>query len=177
MLGAAAALAAVGFLLAMVLWGRAPETRNLVKFEAAGLVAQSPDRIDRVELATDRGRWALTRIGAGQWAMAPSGAAAAAPLASHVELSLRFMHVTAPVRVLSREEYARGHLEEFGLDPPRYTVSLHRGVETVLTARFGGISPQQVLQYVRIDGRDELYLLPSFVGQEWERVARGVAGP
>jgi hypothetical protein len=31
-----------------------------------------------------------------------------------------------------------------------------------------------VLQYVQVEGSDALYLLPIFVGQEWERVARGV---
>ena len=44
----------------------------------------------------------------------------------------------------------------------------------VLAASFGARNPQNVLQYVRVAGRDELYLLPVFVGREWELVAEGV---
>jgi hypothetical protein len=172
-LGALAAVAAVAFLLTMVVSGRRPGTRNLVTFTAAGLMAETPDRVDRVELTADGGRWTLTRTGPAQWTVAPSMRPLAPAVAAHVEMSLRFMHVTAPVRVLSRDEYTPEGLEEFGLDPPRSTVSLHQGTRSLLTARFGGIGPQQVVQYVGVDGRDEIYLLPVFVGREWGQVARG----
>ena len=108
--------------------------------------------------------------------MAPSAGELAVSAASHLEMSLKFMHVTEPVRVLSRDEYQAGALGEYGLDPPRYTVSLHRAGQTVLATSFGGQNPQHVFQYIRVEGRDELYLLPLFVGREWELVAEGVAG-
>ena len=47
---------------------------------------------------------------------------------------------------------------------------------TVLATSFGGKNPQGVFQYVRVEGRGELYLLPVFVGREWELVAAGMTG-
>ena len=38
------ALLAVGFLLAMILTGKLPETRQLAKFEARGVLTVPPDR-------------------------------------------------------------------------------------------------------------------------------------
>ena len=171
---AAAGLLAVGFLLVMAISGRTRPTPNLVKFEAAGLMREMPDHIDQVELAGDGRRLLFTRRKQGRWTVAPAAAELAAVTVSHLEMSLKFMHVTAPVRVMSRDEYQPAGLGEYGLDPPRYTVSLQRGGQTVLATSFGGKNPQQVFQYVRVAGRDELYLLPVFVGREWELVAQGV---
>lgn len=174
---AGAGLLAVGFLLVMVVSGRTRPTPNLVRFEAAGLMRQAPDQVDQVELMADERRWTFTRRERGPWTMAPAADAVAAVTVSHLEMSLKFMHVTAPVRVLSRDEYQPAGLGEYGLDPPRYTVSLLHGGQTVLATSFGGKNPQQVFQYVRVAGRDELYLLPVFVGREWELVAQGVTAP
>ena len=171
---AAAGLLAVGFLLVMAISGRTRPTPNLVKFEAAGLMREAPDQVDQVELMADGRRLILTRRERGRWTVAPAADEVAAVTASHLEMSLKFMHVTAPVRVMSRDEYQPAGLGEYGLDPPRYTVSLQRGGQTVLATSFGGKNPQQVFQYVRVAGRDELYLLPVFVGREWELVAQGV---
>jgi hypothetical protein len=169
--------AAVCFLLLMAVAGRPPRLQSLVAFEAAGVMPEPPALVDRIELAAEGGHWTFTRRGEREWAVSPSADPGPFSLASHVEMSLRFMHVTAPVRVLARDEYTPEHLEEFGLEPPRYTVSLHRRGHPVLTTRFGRVSPQQVLQYARVDGRGEIYLLPTFVGQEWERVAGAAPGP
>jgi len=174
---AAAGLFAVGFLVVMAASGRMRPMQNLVKFEAAGLMRETPNHIDRVELTAEGRRLIFTRREPGRWAVAPSARELAAGAVSHLEMSLKFMHVTAPVRVMSREEYQGEALGEYGLDPPRYTVSLHRGGQTVLATSFGGKNPQRVFQYVRVKGLDELYLLPVFVGREWELVAEGVTAP
>ena len=171
---AVAGLLAVGFLLVMVVSGRTRPAPNLVRFEAAGLMREIPDDIDRIEFTGDGRRLMFTRRERGRWTVAPAADELAAVTVSHLEMSLKFMHVTAPVRVMSRDEYQPAGLGEYGLDPPRYTVSLQRGGQTVLATSFGGKNPQQVFQYVRVAGRDELYLLPVFVGREWELVAQGV---
>ena len=173
---AAAGLVAVGFLLVMVVSGRTRPTQNLVKFEAAGLMRETPDQIDRVELTAEGRRVIFARREQGRWVVAPPAGELAASTLTHLEMSLTFMHVTAPVRVMSRDEYHAEALGEYGLDPPRYTLSLHRGGQTVLATSFGGKNPLQVFQYVRVEGRAELYLLPVFVGREWELVAEGVTG-
>ena len=43
-------LLAVGFLLAMILTGKLPETRQLARFEARGVLAVPPEQVRRVEL-------------------------------------------------------------------------------------------------------------------------------
>jgi hypothetical protein len=175
----AAALAALAFLIIMALSGRMRESPQYVKFEPAGLMRQTPEEIDRVELVGASGRLAFRRAG-GYWTVPSpeenreqSPARVSSELVAHLEMSLRFMHATAPVRIMTPADYAGQRLSEFGLDPPRYAVSLHRGTDVVLRARFGAPNPQMVLQYVQVEGRNELYLLPVFVGREWELVAQG----
>jgi hypothetical protein len=82
------------------------------------------------------------------------------------------MHVSAPVRVMEREEWAPIGLREFGLDPPGYTATLYRQDAPVVGAEFGAPNPQKVLQYMKLQGRDEVYLMSRFVGQEWEQALR-----
>jgi hypothetical protein len=173
---ATASLCAVGFLLVMTLSGRTRPMQSLVKFEAAGLMRETPDRIDRVEVAAEGRRLAFIRRQS-RWTFTDPAAEVTAGARSHLETSLRFMHVTAPVRVLSRDEYQDEALGEYGLRPPRYSVSLYEGSHAVLTTRFGGRNPQNLFQYVRVDGRDEVYLLPVFVGREWEALAEGALSP
>jgi len=103
----------------------------------------------------------------------PAGGLTTAAMA-HLETSLKFMHVTAPVRVMSPGDYRANALDEYGLDPPRYTIALYAGGQRVLDTRFGRKNPQEIFQYVKVAGRDELYLLPVFVGREWELVAERV---
>src|SRR5439155_725704 len=45
------------------------------------------------------------------------------------------------------------------------------GERVVLATAFGSTNPQRVAQYVRVEGRPDLYLMPRFVGREWELVA------
>jgi len=173
------AIAALAFLAVMALSGRMRESQQYVKYEPAGLMREPPEDIDRIELVASPRRRVFTRT-AGSWTLAPApGDMSMAPhptssdLSAHLEMSLRFMHATAPVRIMMRSEYADEPLRDYGLDPPGYSVTLHQGPRTVMSARFGAPTPQTVLQYVQVDGRDELYLLPVFVGREWELVAAG----
>lgn len=168
---AAATLFAVAFLIAMAMSGRTRPIQNLVAFEASGLMSETPDQVDHVELIADGRRATLVRSASGGWRIGagPGAADLAAGVAAHLETSLKFMHVTAPVRTLSRHEY-QAALGEYGLDPPRYTVALHAGGRPVLAASFGAKNPQELFQYVQVEGRAALYLVPVFVGHEWERV-------
>ena len=154
-----AGMAALAFLLVMIGSGRPRPMQSLVAFEAAGLMREAPDQIDRVDLEASGQRWTFARREGG-WRLTTSPEKLMAGTASHLEASLKFMHVTAPVRVMSRDEYQPAGLGEYGLDPPRYTVSLQRGGQTVLATSFGGKNPQQVFQYVRVAGRDGPHPLP-----------------
>jgi hypothetical protein len=175
---AAAGLLAVAFLVAMAMSGRTRPMQNLVAFEAAGLMSEAPDQIDRVELTADGRRATFVRTASGGWRIGAGPAAAdlAAGVAAHLDTSVKFMHVTVPVRTLSPDEY-QSALGEYGLDPPRYTVALHAGGRPVLAARFGAKNPQELFQYVQVEGRAALYLVPVFVGQEWEQVMDAIKTP
>jgi hypothetical protein len=168
------ALVAVAVLTAMVVSGQLRESKQFVKFVPAGVMPEEPGEIDRVEMATGSRRWVFVR-GPDGW-RAAGGGAAPAPLAAHLEDSIKFMHVSAPIRVMEREEWSSVGLGEFGLDPPGYSTTLYRKGEAVLAAEFGAPNPQQVLQYMKLGGRDQLYLMSRFIGEEWEKAIGEAAG-
>jgi hypothetical protein len=173
-LGVGIALVAVGFMAAMVVSGRLRESKQFIKFVPAGVMPETPDQISRVELAGDGRRWAFVRA-AGGWRAEPGDRLVPGSVAGHLDDSVKFMHVSAPIRVLARAEWATFGLREFGLDPPGYTATLYRGGRAVLGADFGSPNPQRVLQYMKLEGRDEVYLMSRFVGAEWEQVLRGAS--
>jgi len=77
---------------------------------------------------------------------------------------------------MERAEWEPVGLREFGLDPPGYTATLYRRDTLVVGAEFGTANPQKVLQYMKLRGRDEVYLISRFVGQEWEQTLREASG-
>jgi hypothetical protein len=170
-----AALLAVGILAAMVFSGRMRESKQLVKFVPAGVMPEAPADIDRIELRTSSARWAFVRAADG-WRGAADDRLVPASLGAHLDDSVKFMHVSAPVRVIERAEWEPLGLREFGLDPPRYTAILSRRGTVALGAQFGTLNPQDVLQYMKLDGRDEVYLMSRFIGDEWEKALREAAG-
>ncbi len=171
----AAAVLAVGVLVAMVLSGRLRENQQFVRFAPAGVMAEIPAEIDRVELRTTSARWVFVR-GAEGWRATPGERVLPASLATHLDDSIKFMHVSAPIRVMERTEWAAVGLREFGLDPPGYTATLYRRDAAVLGAEFGAPNPQKVLQYMKLQGRDEVYLMSRFIGEEWEKALREATG-
>jgi len=171
LLAPVAALLAVGLLVAMVVSGHLRENKQFVKFVPAGVMPESPDEIDRIEVTTNAGRWEYVRADDG-WRAEPAGPPAPPSLASHLNDSIKFMHVSAPVRIIERAEWSTLGLGEFGLDPPRYTATLYRRNTAVLAAEFGAPNPQKVLQYMKLTGRDQVFLMSRFIGEEWEQAIR-----
>lgn len=162
-----ASVAAVGFLCAMVISGALPEHRARVKFEAQGVMTSEPQRIDRVELTRGPARVSLVRTGPSGWARS-GGEALSVPVANRVSLAVQYMHTSGPVRVMSAEEIAGLPAAEFGLERPQISVELFAGPERVLQANFGGRNPEGMLQYMALFGRDGMYLMSRFIGQEWD---------
>jgi hypothetical protein len=167
----ALALGAVGVLVAMVASGRLRENQQLVRTTAAGVLTERPVEIDRIELRRGSERWSFVRASDG-WRRATGDAPVSASLAGHLNDSIKFMHVSAPVRVMEPPEWTPVGLGEFGLDPPGFVATLYRGETRVLEAAFGAVNPQQVLQYMRLTGRDQVYLMSRFIGAEWEQCIR-----
>ncbi len=176
-LGISGALLAVGFIVAMLVFGRPPESTWRVQSEVGGLLREPPARIQRVLITTDGRRLDFARMASGTWV--DSGRASPVPeaIAFHLERSLRAMHASPPVRILTRDEWTDGALREFGLEPPSYAVTLAPDGAAPLEAAFGVPNPQKVLQYMRVTGHDTVYLMSRFVGQEWEHVINAATPP
>lgn len=171
LLPAVGALLAVGLLAAMVVSGQLRESKQLVRFAPAGVMPDAPAEIDQVELRTATALRVFVR-GPDGWRGSPDGHPLPSSLTASLDDSIKFMHVSAPIRVMERAEWAPAGLREFGLEPPRYTATLYRHGRAVLRAGFGAPNPQKVLQYVKLEGRDQLYLMPRFIGEEWEKALR-----
>ena len=154
------------YLAAMVVSGAMPVQRQLVRFEAKGVLKLSPDEVTRVELSRGTRRLTLLRTGEAEWAT-PDGVDIGAA-GSRVSKAVQIMHNSGPVREIEAAELSGRDPASFGLDPPRVSVKLYgAGGEPVLTARFGEFNPEGYLQYMRIDENPRLYLMSRFVGGEW----------
>jgi hypothetical protein len=163
-------LLAVGFLVAMILTGRLPETRQLVKFEAQGVLTVPPAQVRRVELHVGEHTTTFVRLSERAWVAGPGQEPLSGELQEHLEQAIAFMHASRPVRVMQRDEYASTPLHEFGLEQPRCVVVLSDGRRALLEASFGASNPQELLQYMQVRGDSNLYLMSRFVGQAWEHL-------
>lgn len=163
-----AAVAAV-VLIGLALHGRRPDS-GLARFEAAGVMtAIRPERASEVRVSAGVRATRLRRAGDGRWTV--DGGARDGDPTPAVERGLRFLHVSAPQRVLERGDLPPDAPTAFGLAPPRYVVSvLGAGGET-FTIEFGGLNAQGLAQYTHVAGRDVVYLLPRFVGEPWQTLA------
>ena len=168
LLGVGGATLAVGFLVAMVMSGRMRDSGQLVRFVPAGVLVDVPTRVNRIELTSNRRTWVFARTAEG-WRRDPDQRPVQRPLAVHLDDGIKFLHVSAPVRILQRQEWAEHGLTEFGLDRPALSAVLFGDGRRLLAVDFGSTNPQKVLQYMRIDGRDEIYIMSRFIGEEWER--------
>lgn len=169
---AVAATLAAGVIMTLALYGRRPDP-SLARFEAAGvMLAIAPESVTEVEIARDARRWRFARAGAGGWT-APPGPPPGERVSAGIDSGLHFLHVSAPQRVLKPDEIAGTPPAEFGLEPPRFTVSVRAPTAPPFTIEFGALNPQGLARYARISGRVELLLLPGFVGEPWETVMDG----
>ena len=162
-----AAVGAGGLLAALALHGERPDPAGLVRFEAAGvMLAIEPARVTAVEVRRAGRQWRFRRAPDGAWA-AEGTEAPGAGAGTALNEGLRFLHASAPQRVLERKEVAGIPMSEYGLAPPGYAVTV-RGDGASFTVEFGAVNPQGLAQYARVAGREEIFLLPRFVGRSWE---------
>ena len=160
---------AAGTVIALAFHGHRPDS-SLVGFEAAGIMLQiSPGTVTEVSLSRGERRWRFERGGAKAWTASP-GPPLTESVTARLDSGLRFLHVSAPQRVLLPDEVAGISPSEFGLEPPRYSVSVRAPGRAPFTIEFGTLNAQGLAQYARVTGRPEILLLPSFVGEQWESV-------
>lgn len=159
------ALLALAWLVAMVVTGAQPVQRQLVKFEAKGVLQIEPEAVQKVALRRGERQLALVRSGDG-WALEPGGAIDGAA-ATHLDTAVKMLHRSPPVREITAEELSGVDTRPFGLEEPVVVATLSRPDGKGLTVRFGALNPEGFLQYLRIDGDPKVYLMSRFIGAEW----------
>lgn len=163
------AVLAAGAIIALASYGSRPDP-SFAPFEAAGVMLLiPPETITEVVVSQGERRWRFERASSKGWAAGP-GSPLGESVGARLDSGIRFLHVSAPQRVLQPQEVAGISPSEFGLEPPRYSVSVRSPAAAPFTIDFGSLSPQGRAQYARVTGRAEILLLPSFIGEQWESV-------
>ena len=160
------ALLALAYLAAMVVSGAQPVQRQLVKFEAKGVLQVEPPAVQRIALGGGGRQAALVRSGDAGWAL-EAGSAVEGPAATHLETAVKMLHRSPPVREIAPQDLTGVDTRPFGLDEPAVVVALAGPGGQGLTVRFGALNPEGFLQYMRIDGDPKIYLMSRFIGAEW----------
>lgn len=135
---------------AMDLWQKPASTGAAGSHQHGGAVA--PPRFRSVEQAS--------------WVR--DGQRLPAAVARQAELAARYMHTAKPVRVMSAAELAGVAQDQYGFGKDALCARLDLAAGGSLHACFGALTPEGSLQYLRVDGREELYLMSGFVGEAWE---------
>jgi hypothetical protein len=161
------ALAALAFLVAMVLIGAQPVHRQIALFEARGVLTIAPERIRRVEVVRGDEQLIVVRTGERSWAT-PEGRDIGPEAGSRLSMAVQMMHTSGPANEITAAELAQADIAGFELDPPQLVARLYEDRAPVLVANFGGRNPDGFLQYMRIDGDPRIFLMSRFVGQEWQ---------
>lgn len=172
----AAALLALCYLSTMVIVGSLPEQRQLVKFEARGVMQTPPELISRVELVQAGRKVLLDRDPkATRWARA-NGTILSTNAAAHLTMAVQMMNTSGPVKEISDEDLRGLDRGPFGLDRPIVQAALYQGDAAVIRMRFGNLNPEGYLQYMSVDGSPRVFLMSRFVGEEWKKAAEAVFG-
>lgn len=167
------AVLALAYLVAMVVTGAQPVQRQLVKFEARGVLQVEPEAVTRIALGGGGRQLVLVRNSDGGWGL-QGGSAVEAAVATHLDTAVKMLHRSAPVREIAPEELSGVDTRPFGLEETAVVVTLAGPGTQPLTVRFGALNPEGFLQYMRIDGDPRVYLMSRFIGAEWTAALDGV---
>ena len=108
------ALLALAYLVAMVMSGAQPVQRQLVKFEAKGVLPTEPQAVQGITLGRGGRQVVLARSGEGGWALEPGGAVEPV-VATHLDTAVKMLHRSAPVREIAQEDLSGVDTRPFGL--------------------------------------------------------------
>lgn len=173
----AVAVVALGYLATMVAIGTMPVQRQLVRFEAKGVLPLQPEAVRRVAINREGRSVTLIRRGEKAWTTA-EGDPLEPSASAQLDTAVNVLHRSGPVREIGSEELSGVDQRPFGLDSPTLVVSVFDDAATpVLTARFGALNPEGMLQYMRLDDAERLYLMSRFVATEWITALEEATGP
>jgi hypothetical protein len=164
------ALLAATYLVVMVVNGALPRQRQLIEFEARGLMREPPESVVRVEVTRGGVRSIFLRDGAEGWILDSAGPITS-EAARRLSMAVQFLNTSAPLRHLPQKELLSMTPAAFGLDHPVVAASVHGAQDRLIAVNFGAENPEGTAQYMSVDGRDGVYLISRFVGSEWAAVA------
>ena len=170
-----AAVAALAYLVVMTVAGALPQQKQLVKFEAKGIMKVEPESITRVKVEVGPKWVMLVRKGEG-WSV-EGGMPVAPELAKRISLAVQFMNTSGPLRTMDAPELTGSNPRDFGLQFPRVRATLYRNNEIVLVPVFGAYNSDDTAQYMALENKPDIYLMSRFVGQAWEAVMEGLFAP
>ena len=160
---------ALTFIAVLAFHGKRPEP-GLARFEPGGLLVGWPAaEMASVEITAGGQHRSFERVPRG-W-RPEAGGEAPPDLTERIERGLQLLHDSKPERIFRRDELAGGALEEFGLTPPRLSVTARTGSGRSITVHFGGPNPLGLARYAQVQGEAEVALLSGFVAEAWEQVA------
>ena len=163
-----AAFLAVGLLAALAFHGERPQA-GLERFEPAGLLVGWPlENLRAIEVSAGTEHRSFRRVASGGW----RGAESSLPVDAEERIAtgLKLLHNSAPERVFAAGELDERMLGDFGLVPPRLTVTATTAAGRSVTIHFGSANPLGLARYAQIEGRPEVVLLPAFVAEAWEQM-------
>ncbi len=163
---------ATALIVALALSGHPPGGGGLIRFEPTSILDDIPSHADGIELVTRGVTLRLRRSTSNHWIYeARSDAPTPDVVNQRVATALHFLQVSGPSRTIDLSESSSASLAQFGLAPARCSVSLFVDGKPVSVLEFGGLNPPKTAQYMRVLGRNKLYLMPLHVGAQWEAVA------
>jgi hypothetical protein len=165
-----AAIGAAALMIALIgaisLTGEWPTSGWLIHPAAQGILDLPLGQVTRVEVgAAERDVAGFEHRASGGWRV--NGEDVEPAIAQHIDNALRMLKVSKPTRTLKPDEYNATDVATFGLDPARMVVRVFARDSKDAVA-FGEATPMQNAQYVRVIGRPNVYLLPYYVGVEWQ---------
>lgn len=152
-------VAALSFalLLALALHGKRPDA-GLVGFRAGGyLKAFEPEDAVEVAVTLPAGNKRFTR----QENWSPG-----------IDEALRLLRDSAPMRVMTADEVANQPPSAYGLENKAIAVRVRSRTGQTFAIRFGARNPLGSGRYVQVEGVPGVPILPSYVGDAWEKVAK-----
>jgi uncharacterized protein DUF4340 len=165
--GVAGAVAMIALIGAISLTGRWPTGEIILPNpEIRGILAVPANEVAHIQVSTGEKDLVFRHQSEGGWLV--NGLETEKAVSEHVDAALRLLNVSSPPRVLKPGDYSAAQVADFGLDPPHLLVSVVGNTGKTSSVTFGEATPAQNAQYVRVIGQPNIYLLPRYVGVEWE---------
>ena len=114
---------ALAYLVAMVVTGAQPVQRQLMKFEAKGVLQIEPEAVQRIVLGRGGRQVVLMRAGRRRLG-AGRGRRGRGAAATHLDTAVKMLHRSGPVREIAPEELSGVDTRPFGLEDPVVVATL-----------------------------------------------------